>query len=184
MTKHKKLQDTRFTLLRITRVHYFYIAAYMFSIIIFDSWNLLPYDAVAQRWTAAGALLVINTIIWYLCKSKVKSDNFYKILLVILIFADILFAAINVYWQRGIASKSVMLFLVPVVSASLVKSRSLLLAVTGISAVVYSIVSVRYFFENYGQGFRVELYGEVFFYSAVMFVIAGLMLINFRSAKD
>lgn len=161
-----------------------YIAAYLFSVIIFDSWNLITHESVLQRWSAAGALLIIDTIIWYLCRAKIKNENLYKVLLIILLACDILFAAVNVYWQRGMASKSVMLFVVPVISAALVKSRSLLLATTAISAAAYSIASVRYFFENYGQGFRVELYGEVFFYSAVLFVIAGLMLITFRQAPD
>lgn len=174
----------RHVVLRITRVHFVYIAAYLFSVIIFDSWNLITHESVLQRWSAAGALLIIDTIIWYLCRAKIKNENLYKVLLIILLACDILFAAVNVYWQRGMASKSVMLFVVPVISAALVKSRSLLLATTAISAAAYSIASVRYFFENYGQGFRVELYGEVFFYSAVLFVIAGLMLITFRQAPD
>lgn len=183
--KQKNLQQSvRHTVLRITRVHYLYIAAYMFSIIIFDSWNLIEHEAVLQRWTAAGALLIVNTIIWYICRAKLKNENIYKGLLMVLLVSDILFAAVNVYWQRGMASKSVMLFVVPVLSAGLVKSRSLLLAATTIAATAYSIASVRYFYENYGQGFRIELYGEVFFYSALLFVIAGFMMIGFRKAPD
>lgn len=184
MAKTKNITDTRFVLLRVARVHFLYILAYMFSIIIFDSWNLLSHEAVIQRWTMSGALLVINTIIWYLCKSKVKNDNFYKILLIILLAADIIFASFNIYWQRGVASKSVMLFVVPIVSAAMVKSRSLLLATTAIAAAAYSISAVRYFFDNYGQGYRIELYGEIVFYSLLMFVLAWLLMINFRSAKD
>lgn len=183
--KQKNLQQSvRHIVLRITRVHYLYILAYMFSIIIFDSWNLIEHEAVLQRWTAAGALLIVNTIIWYLCRAKLQNENVYKILLIVLLVSDILFAAVNVYWQRGMASKSVMLFVVPIISAALIKSRSLLLATTTIAAAAYSIASVRYFYENYGQGFRIELYGEVFFYTALLFVIAGFMMIGFRKAPE
>ncbi len=174
----------RATLLRICRVHFVYIAVYLLAIIIFDSWNLLSQEAVIQRWTLAGALLVVNTIIWYLCKLKLNNQNIYKILLVCLIVADILFAAINVYWQRGMASKSVMLFTVPLISAALVRSRSLLLATASLSVAAYSIASVRYFFDNYGQGLRVELYGEVAFFSAMFFVLAWLLMISFRSSPE
>ncbi len=174
----------RFTLLRICRVHFLYVAIYTLAIIIFDSWGLLAHEAVAQRWTLAGALFVVNAIIWYLCKLKLKNENYYKALLAALLVADIAFAAINVYWQRGMASKAVLLFLVPIISASLVRSRSLVLATTALSVALYSTAAVRYFYDNYGQGYRVELYGEVSFYSALMFVLAGLLMISFRSAKD
>lgn len=173
-----------YLLLRIARVHFVYIAVYMLSIIIFDSWNLISHEAVAQRWTLAGALLVINTITWYLCKLRLTNQNIYKILLVILILADIAFAAMNIYWQRGMASKSVALFIIPLVSAAMVRSRSLVLATAGLSTAAYSIAAVRYFYDNYGQGFKVELYGEVFLYSALFFVIAGLLMISFRPAPD
>lgn len=156
----------------------------MFSIITFDSWNLITHEDVLKRWTAAGSLLVINSIIWYLCRSKINNDLLYKVLLITLIVCDIVFAATNVYWQRGMASKSVILFIIPIISAALVKSRSLLLATTSISAAVYSISCVRYFFENYGQGYRIELYGEIVFYSAFFFVIAVLLMISFRKAPD
>lgn len=176
--------NTRFLLLRITRVHFLYIAAYALSIIIFDSWNLLSHEAVLQRWTLGAVLLVINTIIWYLCKARLQSEMVYRVLLVILLIVDILFAAINVYWQRGMASKAVFLFAVPIITASLAKSRSLLLATTALSAAAYSVSAVQYFYNYYGQGLRVELYGEVAFYSLMFFVLAGLLMVAFRPAKD
>lgn len=174
----------RHIVLRITRVHFVYIGVYVLSVILFDSWNLIEHEAVLQRWTAAGALLIVNTIIWYMCRAKLKNEMIYKVLLIVLLISDILFAALNVYWQRGMASKSVMLFVIPVLSAGLTKSRSLLLATTTVASAVYSISAVRYFYENYGQGYRIELYGEIFFYSAILFIIAGFMLISFRKAPD
>lgn len=178
------LRDTRHIVLRITRVHFLYIIAYMASIIIFDSWNLISHEAVAQRWTAAGALFVVNTVAWYLCRAKLKSEALYKSVLAVLLICDILFAALNVYWTRGMASKYVFLFAVPIVSAGLVRSRSLLVATSAIAAAAYSMATVRYFFDNYGQGVRAELYGEIIFFSAAFFVLAGLMLIGFRKAAD
>jgi predicted neutral ceramidase superfamily lipid hydrolase len=156
----------------------------MLSIVIFDAWNLLSSEAVTQRWTLAVVLLIVNTIIWYLCKVKFKNQVVYKILLVTLIVFDIIFAAINVYLQRGMASKSVMLFVMPLLSAAIVRSRSLLLATASFSAAAYSLATVRYFYDNYGQGLRVELYGEIFFYSVLFFVVAGMLQISFRSAPD
>jgi hypothetical protein len=184
-TKQKPFAvDTRYVLLRLTRVHFFYVAAYMLSIIMFDSWNLISHEAVLQRWTLVGVLLIINTVIWYLCKVRLKNDNIYRLLLVALILTDIVFAAVNVYWQRGMASKSVMLFVVPIISAALIRSRSLVLATASLSTAAYSIVCVNYFNLNYGQGFKIELYGEIFFYSALFFVLGALLMVGFRPARD
>lgn len=102
----------------------------------------------------------------------------------ILLIFDVLFAAMNVYWTRGMASKAVVLFVVPIISAGLSRSRSLLLATTTVSAAAYSIASVRYFYENYGQGLRVELYGEIVFHTLFFFVLAGLLMVFFRRAAD
>jgi hypothetical protein len=183
MIKKQKL-DIGHALLRMCRVHFVYVFLYMLSIIIFDSWNLLSHEAVLQRWTLAGALLVITTIIWYLCKLQLKNQDVYKVLLIVLLVADIIFAAVNVYWQRGMASKAVMLFALPIICAALVRSRSLLIATASLSVAAYSTAAVRYFYDNYGQGLRVELYGEIFFYSGLFFVLAGLLMIAFRAAPD
>ncbi len=177
------LTSTLETVLKITKIYHLYLIAYILSVIIFDSWNLLTHEAVLQRWTAAGAFLIVNTIVWYLCRAKINSRTVYKILFISLLIVGILFASINVYWQRGMASKSVLLYAIPIISAGLMRSRSLVLATAGVSAAAYSISVVRYFFENYGQGYRIELYGEIFFHAAMFFVIAGLMIISFRKNK-
>lgn len=178
------LKSTRHIVLRITRVHFLYILAYMVSIIVFDSWNLLSHEAVLQRWTAAGALMIVNIIVWYMCRAKLQNESLYKVLLIVLLTCDILFAAINVYWTRGMASKYAVLFFVPIISAGLIRSRSLLVAVTSIAAAAYSIATVRYFYDNYGQGVKAELYGEIIFFAALFFVAAGLMMVHFRRAAD
>ncbi len=177
-SQHQKL------LLRLSRGHFVYIALYGLSIVLFDAWDLLAREAVTQRWTLAVMLLTVTTIVWYLPRLKLSDKRLYLVFIWILLIADILFAALNVYYQRGMASKAVMLFAVPIISASLLKSRSLLLSVCSLSVGAYSFAAVRYFYANYGQGYRVELYGEVGFYAALFFILAGLLLISFRPGKD
>jgi hypothetical protein len=176
--------DVRHVLLRITRVHYFYIAAYAVVIILFDSWNLLTHEAVTQRWLAAALLLTVNTIIWYFCRLRLQNQLLYKTLFWVLIVSDILFASINVYWQRGMASKSVMLYAIPIICAGLARSRSLLFAVSSLSIAAYSLTAVKYFNDNYGQGYRIELYGEIAFYASLFFILSYLMMVSFRPSKD
>lgn len=172
------------TAVRITRVHFLYIAAYIIATIVFDSWNLYTHQAVSQLWTAAGVLLAINTILWYLARMKHSKNSFYVAIVLVLVAADIIFASYNIWWQHGLASKSVMLFAVPIVTAATLRSRSTLLAATTLSAVAYSTVSVRYFFTNYGFSYRVELWGTIGLYSAIMFVLALLLMIMVDPKKE
>ncbi len=169
---------------RVTRVHFVYIAAYIAATIVFDSWNLYTYDAVRQLWTAAGILLVINTVLWFLARQNYANKSLYVFNVLALVLADIAFAAYNVYWQQGLASKSVMLFSVPIVTAAVLRSRSLLLGTTTLCAAAYSTVSVRYFFENYGSGYRVELWGTIGLYSAVFFILALLLMIIIKPTNE
>lgn len=165
------------TAVRTLRLHFLYVAAFMVSLVVFDSWNLLTHEAVRDFWTAAAALLVINIILWYVCRIKFSKDRVYITALQLLIVADIAFAGLVVYWERGVASSSVILFTVPIILAASLRSRSLLLATAALSAVAYSLATVRYFYEHYGEGYRVELYGEIFLYGALFFVFAGLLYV-------
>ena len=169
---------------RITNVHFLYIAAYMLSIIIFDSWNLLTHDAVVDFWTAAGAMLVLNTVLWYLARYRFKTESAYRLAILALIVADIIFASFTVYWERGLASSSVILFAVPIVTAAVLRSRNTVLATAILCATGYSIAAVRYFYQHYGESFRVELYGEIGLYSAVFFILAALVLILIKPAES
>ena len=172
------------TAIRVTRVHFLYVAVYILSTIIFDMWNLYAYEVVTQLWTAAGLLLVLNTVLWYLGRMKFSDEKIYAIMVILLVVADIAFAAYNVYWQRGLASKSVALFAVPIITAATLRSRTTLLATSSLCVAAYSMVAVRYFFLHYGESFRVELYGSVGFYSAMFFVLAGLLLIIIKPTKE
>ncbi|HSX18415.1 MAG TPA: hypothetical protein VLE51_03610 [Candidatus Saccharimonadales bacterium] len=165
------------TTVRVMRVHFLYIAVYIVATVVFDSWNLYTHQAVSQLWTAAGVLLAVITILWYLARMNYANKSFYIFIVLTLILADIIFASYNVYWQHGLASKAVMLFTVPIVTAAALRSRSTLLATTTLCAVAYSTVSVRYFFQNYGLSYRVELWGTIGLYSAIFFVLALILMV-------
>ncbi len=165
------------TTLRLTRVHFAYITIYAMAIVIFDSWNLITAYAVGRRWTAAAIMLTITCFLWYAVRLTQLGAKRYYGIFAALLAADIVFAGWNVYTQRGMASKAVMLFAVPIVSAALLRSRSTILAVATLCTAAYSLALVRYFTAHYGEGFRIELYGETFFYSAMFYVLAWLLII-------
>lgn len=165
---------------RVTRTHFLFVATYLVSIIVFDSWNLLAHEAVGRRWLAGGLLLAGNTILWYLAHSRISGANLYRMFILLLVLFDIVFVGFNVYWERGMASNAVALFAIPIISAALTKSRTTILATATLSAAAYSIAAVKYFNDYYGEGFRVELYGTLLFYSLVFYVFSWLLLIFIR----
>lgn len=162
---------------RVTRAHFLYIAAYMLAAVIFDSWNLIARDAVGRRWVAAGALLALNTVLWYLAHNSLKRESSYRLIILILAAADIAFAGINVYWERGMAATNVILFAVPLVTLAVLRSRTALVAGATLCSAAYATAAVKYFFDFYGEGYRVQLYGQVFFFTLVFYALAWLLLV-------
>lgn len=170
--------------IRITRIHFLFMLAYALQIVAFDSWNLIPHEAVSQRWTAIGSLIVLNTIIWFLAKIDFDRPIYYIGLIMTLVTADIILAGFNVYWERGMASSSVILFVLPLLSAAVIRSRTLILATATLCSVAYSTAAVRYFNLNYGEGFRVQLWGQVGFYSALFFIFAFILMVAMNLSDD
>lgn len=162
---------------RLSRAHFLVIAAYVLTSVIFDSWNLLARDAVDRRWLGAGLLLAINTGAWYLAHNQFKSESAYRGLIWTLVIADILFAAANVYWERGMAATSAILFAVPLISVAVLKSRTALVATATLCAGAYAAAAVKYFFDFYGEGYRVQLYGQIFFFALLFYALAWLLLV-------
>jgi hypothetical protein len=172
------------TVVRLTRIHFLYVVCFLVSIVIFDASNLYTHQAIGQIWTAGGILMAVNVFLWFAARLKTPNYWFYVGLALALIIADIAFASYIVYWQRGLYSKSVMLFTVPIITAAALRSRSILLGTTALSAAAYSTVSVRYFFDHYGLGYRVELWANVGFFSAMFFVLAFLLMIIIRPSTE
>jgi hypothetical protein len=178
MKKSKKLEKSvepeRSFTIRLTRVHFFYVAAYAGVVLLYDAWKLITYQSLLERWTMAVILLVVTTACWYAARQKVNSAAYYKYIVSTLILLDIYVAAFSVYTQRGMASRAVALFAIPIVISALV-GRSALFATAAFSVAAYSFAAVRYFALNPSEGYKVELYGDLAFYSALFFVLAGLL---------
>lgn len=165
------------TVVRVTYIHFAYVAVYVASIIVFDSWNLFVHTDINNRWMAATILLIVTTIIWYAARLKLSNEVVYISLILLLCVADIVFASYNTYWERGLASKAVALYIVPIITAATLRSRSSLLGVTTLCVAAYSMTVMRYYNLHYGESLRVELYGYVGFYCALFFILAGLLLV-------
>ena len=161
---------------KITRIHFAFIFLYMVTLVAFDSWNLIAHEAVVWRWQAASSLLIVNAICWYVARTTFQGKTPYKLAVMLIVVADILFISLNVYWQRGMAGKAVALFAVPILISAILHSRRAILATATLASAAYSYAAVRYFHLNYGEGYKVELYGEIALYCGMFYIFALLLM--------
>ncbi len=185
MTKDSttKLSWLHSNTVRLSRVHFIYVIVFAIQTIIYDAWKLVSATAVMNRWIMTGILAIITAIVWYLAHNTISSTVGYKILIFLLIITDIAAASFNVYTQRGMASRAVMLYAIPIVISAVLLSRVALFATAVMSAAAYIATAYAYFVLNFNEGYKIELYGEVGFYSAMFFVLAGLLWIIVRSKR-
>lgn len=162
-------------IIRAARVHFYYVLAFALAIIIEDAWKLITPKAVLQRWTTLAILLSVTAIVWYAARAQTENSLYYKSLAYILILVDIYVAATSVYAERGMASRSVALFAIPIVVAVVLASRTALFATAALCTAAYSFAAIRYFVVNFNEGYKIELYSVIAFYSACFFILAGLI---------
>lgn len=168
-------QPLRLATLRVSRFHFLYVAAIMAQIIIYDAWNLITPAVVLKRWLAAAGLLVVVAVVWFVAKSQPRAAATYRWLVLALIAADIALASFAVYTQRGMASRAVFLFIIPIVTSAVLMRRSAILATAAACVAAYTSTTISYFVLNFNEGYKIELYGEVGFYSVAMLLIAFLL---------
>lgn len=162
-------------LLSFCKIHFALAGLFTAQIILYDASMLIEPEVVLDRWFVVSMLLLISGFIWYFVKSKSGNVISYKALLLAMMMADMALASFSVYSTRGMASKAVLLFILPIIISGLLKSKSALYATAIVSIAVYTLTSIAYFVWNFNEGYKVELYGEVGFYSAMFLVVAALL---------
>jgi len=171
------------TLVRVARIHFVYIIALAAQIIIYHAWQLITPEAALRRWVMTGVFAAGVTAIWYLAKHTEGISRLRK-LAYALILLDIGVASFGVYTQRGMAARAVMLYAIPIIVATVLKSRSALLAAAVLCTIAYTTTALTYFVVNFNEGFKVELYGEVGFYSFSFFILARLLWVVIRHRTE
>lgn len=180
--KQPEISTFRPSILRLTRLHFFYVLAYAVFILEYDAWKIITPHALSERWTVATIMLVVTTLCWYAARNRVSSDSYYKSIAFALISLDIFVAGFSVFSQRGMASRAVALFAIPIIIAALI-SRTAIFATAALSLAAYSFAAVRYFALNPSEGYKVELYGDLTFYSAIFFILAALLWVVISRSK-
>lgn len=175
--KNNKTSDSvKLSITRATRTIYFFIAFFIISIVIFDSWNLLTREAIIDRWTIATMLLIINTFVWFGVSQKWPLSVM-KLPIGLLAGALVVFAGFMTYWERGMASTSTIMYALPILVIAMAKDRHALIATAVLSAGTYSLASVKYFNDFFNEGYRIQLWGTIVLVTGSILAVSWLTMI-------
>lgn len=180
-TKNNTLKRLQNDLQRTTRAHFAFVVAYIGSMIILYAWKAVTNEAFGMRWTLAGILLAVNTVIWFISHMRSTTRSQLVLMTLVLALADLTFAGINVYLSRGMASIYAFLFIMPLLTVAILRSRLMMISAATFASATYSTAAVLYFTNNYGEGFKVELWGTIFMFSSLFFVLAWQIYTIFRT---
>lgn len=180
-SQSKSVNVLQTSIVRLSRIYFTLTALYALVIIVSDAWDLITPEMLLNRWEMAAVLLGVTAIVWFLARRTTNNALYYKILLLILVILGIGFATFSVYTQRGMASKGVMLYVLPIITAAALYSRSAVMATATVSVAAYTLAAVRYFVLNPAEGYKVELYTEIGFYSGLLFIVAALVNVGIRA---
>ncbi len=168
---------------RLAQAHFVYVSLLALQIIMYDAWKLINPDFVLRRWGITALLLVVTTGVWLITRLKPRAAHTYTLLIYSLILADIAVASLTVYTQRGMASRAVALYAVPIIVSAVFLRRAALFATALVSIAAYTTTAMMYFVWNFNEGYKVELYGEIGFYSASFLLLASLLWIVVRARQ-
>lgn len=165
------------SVIRLTRVHFWLIAVYAAVIIAADAGQLIARELVWQRWAVAGILLVVNTAVWFFARANLKSITYYRSLIFALILFDIVLATFAVYTERGMSSRGVALYAIPIMMSATLLNRTAIFGTAALTTAAYVVASTRYFYVYFNEGYKLELYTTLAFYSASFFILAAILWI-------
>lgn len=181
-TKQSKSSELRVRTRKVATIHYLYALAIAGQIILFDAGKLVTPEVTLRRWIVTALLLVVTTIVWYISRNRSSSPAACKKLILALILADTAVASYGIYTQRGMASKAVFLYVIPIIVSCVLVRRSALIATAIFCATAYVLTTIAYFVLNFNEGYKLELYGEIGFYSAMFLIVALLLWVFIRPA--
>lgn len=150
------------------------------QIMAYDAGKLITPELVLKRWFVTSVLVIVAAMCWYIAKLSDTPKAIHR-LAWILIAADLAVASFYVYTTRGMASRAVILFVIPILVAAIIARKGMIYLTAAAAIATYTVTAIAYFVLNFNEGYKLELYGEISFYSAILLVIAGLSWIAVRT---
>lgn len=178
-----KTSDLRTKTRRVAKLHFVYAFVLAVQLIAFDAAKLITPETTLKRWISIAILLIVTTVVWYISKDLLGQASTLKKLLFTLIVSDIAMASFLVYLTRGMASRAVALYAIPIIVSAVLSRRSAVIATACLSIAAYVSTAIAYFVLNFNEGYKIELYGEIAFYSAIMLLFSSLIWVFIRPYK-
>lgn len=176
-TNTKKLQ---LATLRTARLGFVFTAIYGLSVGIYQAWALITPELLQIRWTIVAILLGINFALWWSSRTPKFTNLYYKGIIFLQIITYVALAGYMIYAERGMASNAIILFVIPIVIAATELSTLSLITTATLATGTYAYAAIRYFNEFPSEGYKVELYGGIVFYGAILYFISALLWVVMR----
>ncbi len=172
--------------IRTGRAFFILTLVYVVTIVLYDAFALVTPDMLQIRWLVAATLATGSALLWYSARRKRAPAKYYARLLYGYILLALLFASVNVYIGRGMASKAVALYVLAILVAGLLLRRAAIYMAAIIATAAYVLTAMTYAINNPSEGYKIELYGEVGFYSGLLFITAALIwdIVRSKNADD
>lgn len=169
---------------RITRTLFFVVFTLLAFIVISDAWNLILREKIV--WLVGGSVLlfVVTVIIWMLAGTAKKSRVSTLSYRMALVASLVLLAGLFTYNERGMASTSTPLYVIPILVAATLRNRHILIGTALLSIATYFYSTVAYFNLNFNEGYRVELYSKLVLFIGLILCITWLTMILAGLRKD
>jgi len=180
--KHELRNGERSALIRISKIHVLIGIFLIAQIAAYDATKLITPEMVLKRWVFTGTLLLGAATCWYLARLN-DTKTVIRNLVWFLISIDLIFASFSLYTQRGMASRAVILFVLPILVAATMKRLGMILITAAASAIIYSTTAVAYFVLNFNEGYKIELYGEIGFYASILLAFGWITWSLVRNNK-
>lgn len=186
MNKKEKALSNRLRLgsLRTARLGFAFIGIYTFSTAIYQAWRLLTPDVIQTRWIVVLLLMSINTTLWWFSHRPRLRAGYYRGIILMQIAMYLGIATYSIYTERGMASNAIILYAIPLIIVALEYSGKALAFTAGACAVSYAAAAIKYFKDFPSEGYKVELYGGIMFYTGILFVLAALLWVLVRSKSS
>jgi hypothetical protein len=175
--KNKKLQ---LATLRTARLGFVFTAIYAISVAIYQAWKLITPELIQTRWTIVAVLFGVNCVLWWSSRSPKFTNLYYKGIIFLQIITYITLAGYMIYAERGMASNAIILFVIPIVIAATELSTIALATTATLAVTTYAYSAIHYFNQFPSEGYKVELYGGIVFYGAVLYFISALLWVVIR----
>lgn len=187
MTKKQKLAESKRlqkASLNTSRLGFVFIAIYAATVLIYKLWKLVTPNILQQKLFVIIIMTMVTLSIWWFSRIRKLAPSTYKVLIFLQALMYIIVAGYNIYTERGMASNSIILFVIPLTVVALAFNGKSLLATALISSAVYAGVAIKYFMNFPSEGYKVELYGGIVFYTSIIYLISAMLWLLIRSRQQ